>query len=469
MAQASPLPTPSLRIKAHRGKPFYEAKWRTPAQVLLRVGPAWVDLKPEGNPSATADWIPRKGRVPAGYFDEARAHVRAAEMVREHAEKLLNAAAIQSAVRAEAERPSTFRELAADWRHHVEHVKNLKPSTLANYDDMLREPGTARKRGVGVSPGHIMAALGDQPAVEITTADVDGVSGRIAATGVSGRTVNAHREMIRAIFNFGIKQTEATRNAAGQRAGRAGRDYGLAVNPARNATVYRDMKSNTLVYYRPEEIEALARALETGAHRTGRASLGSGDDGSLQAAQDHQDAEAVRLSAYSGLRLGELLALRWSDVDWSGSAITVSRSLSKGKETSTKSGKTRRVPLPDQAAAALARLGQRNDFTDADELVICNPVTGRTLDGSALTKRYHAAQRSAGIANLRWHDLRHTYGSLLVAGGQDIVTVKDAMGHQDIKMTQRYLHARPAREMAKAFTAVFELSPTVATKIEDVR
>ena len=460
-------PTPSLRIKAHQGKPFYEAKWRTPAQVLRRVGPAWVALKPEGNPSITADWLPRKGRVPAGYFDEARAHVRAAEMVREHGEELAHAATIKSAVQAEAERPRTFRELAADWRHHVEHVKGLKPSTLSNYDDMLREPGTARKRGAGVSPGHIMAALGDQAAVEITTADVNSVSDSIAATGVSGRTVNAHREMIRAIFNFGIRQTEATRNAGGGRAGRTGHDYGLAVNPAKNAAVYRDTKSESLVYYRPEEIEALARAFETGAHRLGHAALGRPDDESLQAAQDHQDAEAVRISAYSGLRLGELLALRRSDVDWAGSALTVSRSLSKGKETTTKSGQSRRVPLPDQAAAALARLAQRDDFTDPGELVICNPVTGRKLDGSALTKRYHAAQRSAGIATLRWHDLRHTYGSLLVAGGQDIVTVKDAMGHQDIKMTQRYLHARPARELAKAFTAVFDVLPTVALESED--
>jgi integrase len=266
----------------------------------------------------TADWLPRKGRVPAGYYDEARAHVRAAEMVREHADELAGAAAVQSSARAEAERPRTFRELAADWRHHAERVKRLKPSTLANYDDMLREPGIARKRGVGVSPGHIMTALGDQPAVEITSADIDSVSETIAATGVSGRTVNAHREMIRAIFNFGIKQSEATRNAAGRRAGQSGHDCGLAVNPARNATVYRDSKSDTLAYYRPEEIEAVARALQTGAHRAGRLAFGGVDDGGLRAAQDHQDGEAVRLSAYSGLRLGELLALRWSDVDWSG-------------------------------------------------------------------------------------------------------------------------------------------------------
>jgi integrase len=69
--------------------------------------------------------------------------------------------------------------------------------------------------------------------------------------------------------------------------------------------------------------------------------------------QDQQDAELVRVAAYAGLRLGELLALHWQDVDFAGSALTVSRALSASVETSTKSGKVRRVPLADEAGAAL--------------------------------------------------------------------------------------------------------------------
>ena len=106
------------------------------------------------------------------------------------------------------------------------------------------------------------------------------------------------------------------------------------------------------------------------------------------------------------------MALRWSDVDWSGFALTVSRAVSAGEETAPKSGKVRRVPLPDQAMIALERLSHRGDFTDPDELVICNVVTGRPLDGSALRRRYKAAQVIAGVHPMRWHDLRHTYGSL---------------------------------------------------------
>jgi integrase len=56
---------------------------------------------------------------------------------------------------------------------------------------------------------------------------------------------------------------------------------------------------------------------------------------------------------------------------------------------------------------------------------------------------------------LRWHDLRHTFGSLLVAGGVDLVSVKDAMGHAELATTSRYLHARPASERAATFTEAF--------------
>jgi site-specific recombinase XerD len=53
---------------------------------------------------------------------------------------------------------------------------------------------------------------------------------------------------------------------------------------------------------------------------------------------------------------------------------------------------------------------------------------------------------------LRWHDLRHSYGSMLVAGGIDLVSVKEAMGHAQLTTTSRYLHARPATELAAKFT-----------------
>jgi integrase len=147
--------------------------------------------------------------------------------------------------------------------------------------------------------------------------------------------------------------------------------------------------------------------------------------------------------------------LRWRDISFIGRKITVSRTLSADVEaTSTKSGRFREVPLPDQAAGALDRLSQRADYTGPDEYVFCNRF-GRRLDASALRRRYERARNAAKLPPLRFHDLRHTYGSLLVEGGVDLISVKAAMGHSQISTTERYLHARPATELANRFTTAF--------------
>jgi integrase len=114
------------------------------------------------------------------------------------------------------------------------------------------------------------------------------------------------------------------------------------------------------------------------------------------------------------------------------------------------------VPLPDQAAAALDRLSRRIDFTGPDEYVFANRL-GRRLDPSALRRRFERARDAAGLEPLRFRDLRDTYGSLLVAGGVDLASVKAAMGHSRITTTEHYLHARPAGELADKFTAALGL------------
>jgi hypothetical protein len=156
------------------------------------------------------------------------------------------------------------------------------------------------------------------------------------------------------------------------------------------------LRRNDSSCYSPEEIEALARALSDGAHRE------SARRG-FEIAEDAQDAELVRVAAYAGLRLGELLALRWRDVDFAGHPMTISRAISRGTESSTKSGRMRRVPLPDQAAAVLDRLSRRGDYTSAEDRVFCN-VFGPPLDASALRRRFKKARDAVGLRVLRFHD-----------------------------------------------------------------
>ena len=84
--------------------------------------------------------------------------------------------------------------------------------------------------------------------------------------------------------------------------------------------------------------------------------------------------------------------------------ITVSRALSAGIETTTKSGRVRRVPLPAQASAALLRLCRRPDFIAATELVFADPTLGRALHPVTVRRRYKEARDAVGARPLRFHE-----------------------------------------------------------------
>lgn len=243
--------------------------------------------------------------------------------------------------------------------------------------------------------------------------------------------------------------------------------FALPRNPATAADRRPEPERARLDFYSPEEVEALARAVSSGQHRDPRMPAVGDDEADARAAEDRQDAEIVRVAAYTGLRRGEVVALRWRDVDFTRHKIVVQRAISADVEaTSTKSRCAREVPLPDQAAGALDRLSQRRDFATPDDFVFVNRL-GRRLDGSALRRRVERARERGGLPPPRFHDLRHTYGSLLVAGGVDLVSVKAAMGHSRITTTERYLHARSAGQMADRFTrALAPAEPTSAVARE---
>ena len=417
-------PSPSLVIREHMGQPFYEAKFRHEGrQVKRRIGPAWLERDSHG-------WRRRPGRVPDDAFDERRAHASAAAI----AAAYVNDAAAELRRKRERElRGITFRDLAGAYIAWLRDVKGAKPATLRDHGYVLAEPGTPYKRGTGELLGHVMRAIGDKPARQVTTCDIDELLRTVAGTGVSPRAVNKTRNIIAAAFNYGMRESA----------------FGLPSNPALAADVRREPHPGVLLYYSPAEVEAIADALAYGRRRSQAL-----DRSADQIAMDGQDSELIRVAAYTGLRLGELLALRWRDVDFDRSVLTISRAISAGVETTTKSGRVRRVPLPAQASAALERLLQRGDFTAPDEFVFVDRV-GRPLNSVTVRKRYKQARDAVGARPLRFHDLRHTYGSLLAAAGVDLVTIKETMGHSALSTTGRYLHARPASEQAAAFTRVF--------------
>jgi integrase len=123
--------------------------------------------------------------------------------------------------------------------------------------------------------------------------------------------------------------------------------------------------------------------------------------------------------------------------------------------TTPKSGKVRAVPMAPDVASSLAQLGGREFWVADDDLVFVGE-TGGYLDGSALRRRYKRALAEAGLRSLRFHDLRHTFGTRMIAKA-DIRRVQEWMGHADIQTTMRYLHYAPRAEDAELVADAFRV------------
>jgi integrase len=175
----------------------------------------------------------------------------------------------------------------------------------------------------------------------------------------------------------------------------------------------------------------------------------------VRAADGEQDAAVFLTAAFTGLRMGELLALRWRDVDFAGNVVRVRASYYLGQLTTPKSSKVRAVPLAPAVASALAPLSQREHWIGDDDLVFVG-AAGSYIDGSALRRRYKAALAAAGLRSLRFHDLRHTFGTRMIAKA-DIRRVQEWMGHADVQTTMRYLHYAPREEDARLVAEAFEV------------
>ena len=135
----------------------------------------------------------------------------------------------------------------------------------------------------------------------------------------------------------------------------------------------------------------------------------------------------VTVAIYAGPRRGELLKLRWSNVDFGLNLINF---------TETKTNRDRAVPMEPIVREALLELSQHSGNA---EYVFTNPDTGTRY--ADVKKSFSAACREAGITNFTFHDLRHTFGTRLADAGVDVVKIKELMGHASIVTTMRYIHA----------------------------
>ncbi|HUY59864.1 MAG TPA: site-specific integrase [Solirubrobacteraceae bacterium] len=291
---------------------------------------------------------------------------------------------------------ATFADAAAEWLRYIEHDRGRKPSTLHGYRSTLN--------------AHLLPAFGSMAVEDVTTEAIE-------------RWITAFQGSIR-MRNKLVIQLHGI-------LARAKKVYGLSANAATEVEKFPQRRAGDIDVFSPEEVWALVRA----------------------AGANAQDGAIYLTAAFTGLRMGELLALCWRDVDFTGSVIRVRASYYLGSLTTPKSGKVRAVPMAPDVASALAQLGQRSDWVGDDDLVFIGEAGGY-LDGSALRRRYKSALAAAGLRPLRFHDLRHTFGTLMIAEA-DIRRVQEWMGHADVQTTMRYLHYAPRADdaalVAKAF------------------
>jgi integrase len=316
---------------------------------------------------------------------------------------------------------ATFADAVAEFLRHAEHDRQLKPSTLRGYRSIMN--------------AHLLPAFGGRRLEQITSADIE--QWRAGLCAVDGPRLQKSSQS-NSEGGAGLVARPLTNNSKNHIMvllhgvfARACKVWSLPVNPVAAVERHPTRLSGDIEVFSPEEVWALVRAAES-----------------------EQDRALFLTAAFTGLRLGELIALRFRDVDFTGSLVRVRASWSVGALTTPKSGKVRSVPLAPEVAQVLAKLSQREFFASEDDLVFVG-AAGAYLDDSALRRRYKRALKRAGLRALRFHDLRHTFGTRMIAKA-DIRRLQEWMGHADIQTTMRYLHYAPRAEdaqlVAEAFT-----------------
>jgi integrase len=178
----------------------------------------------------------------------------------------------------------------------------------------------------------------------------------------------------------------------------------------------------------------------------------------LSGARDEWARAVLLFAVHTGVRMGEQRALRWTDVDFETRIITIRRSAPKWLvvEKSPKSNRHRRVDLTAELAQALQKIRH------GGELVFCNP------DGSKLRPgQFHeilwAAQRRCGLRRIKWHELRHSFASILTTGGAPLRVVQSLLGHSTIRMTERYAHLAPGESAGYMHLLATQPAPTATS------
>lgn len=311
-------------------------------------------------------------------------------------------------------------------------------------DRVKVRPSTSRQRETHVRV-HLIPTIGRIPLAKLTAADVERVMSKFMA---EGRPVNpgASRrgQPVKRLSSQTVRHIRATlRRALNQ----AIRDGLITRNAAREASPPR-LPHHEIVYLSPAmAVRLVARTAEC----------------------EYGPMYAIAVS--TGLRIGEICGLSWGNIDFVAGTLSVRKTMMLDSDRvwrldDTKSEQSRRtIPLPSVARSALltqlerqnkAREKAGNLWQNVDELVFTDEI-GRRLTPHGVSQQFQRDREAAGVPRVRFHDLRHTAATLLLAQGVPLVVVSKWLGHAGIAITAKNyaavvpeLHVEAASAMDRA-------------------
>lgn len=313
-------------------------------------------------------------------------------------------------------------------------ARGLRPSTLVGYEVAIEK--------------WIVPRLGERPLAVLSPGDLNAFysglldDGRIQGEGgLSPRTVRICHSLIRRALKDAVRWGRLTRNVAD------------AADPPSTAKTKAEARKVMKTWSKDE----LRRFLEH--------------------CRDDRLYPAFLLGAMTGLRRGELLGLRWSDVDLEAKRVSIQRALIAPRyvmqfsDVKTDSGR-RLVALDDVTVAALkahrsAQVRERLAFGRgwgehplADDLVFRDELGGPCVP-HIFTQRFQKASRDAGLPQIRFHDLRHGHVTYLMEAGVPLPVIAQRVGHSSVAVTgDTYSHVRPeVRDDTAALGAALVFGP----------
>ena len=399
--------TGHLVVEWRRGGPKWRFKFRLPdgtsSKQTLRF--AWVIR----DTSRAEGYAPRRGRSPEGWLSVEEASRRLQEFLDQHTRST------------PPERVSFDRCL--DGFLEVCEEKGLSPNTMRTCRqivDELRARWGADPADESGSGWRVVDV--DQDELEDYRDDL------VEERELAASTLNQRRAVLSGVFKVARRRFRAN------------------VDPMDGFERAELRDSGDLEVYSVEELWALVRVVLAGRHHPPANRRLAAVELDARAVQDRQDAVIITVAALCGLRRSEILGLRWRAVLFEQRAILVRRGFTTvGGDRLPKGQRVHSVPMAPQVYELLLRL--RPADVDQDARVFVGEMGG-AVDGSALYRRYKLAHAAAGVRTLRFHDLRHTFGTQAIAGGADVHDLQKWMGHRHLSTTMRYVHYKPQLQAA---------------------